>query len=103
MAIRHASVKAPGEKIFAVADWNADHTGIPELQQDILNIFLILISTLNKGGIPGPNKLRIISQAAEPSASQLVDGEIVKWIDTDDNSEYLLTRQGSSIKGVEVN
>lgn len=27
MAIKHPTIKAPGEKVFAVADWNADHTG----------------------------------------------------------------------------
>jgi len=27
MAITHATVKAPGEKVFAVADWNAAHIG----------------------------------------------------------------------------
>lgn len=32
MAIKHTVVKAPGQKLFAVADWNADHTF---LQTDI--------------------------------------------------------------------
>lgn len=32
MAIKHATVKAPGQKLFAVADWNAAHTF---LQTDI--------------------------------------------------------------------
>jgi microcystin-dependent protein len=27
MAIKHTNVKAPGNKLNAVADWNADHTG----------------------------------------------------------------------------
>jgi len=27
MAIKHANVKAPLQKLFAVADWNANHTG----------------------------------------------------------------------------
>jgi len=27
MAITHTTVKAPGDKVFAVADWNANHSG----------------------------------------------------------------------------
>jgi len=27
MAIKHATIKAPEDKIFAIADWNANHTG----------------------------------------------------------------------------
>jgi len=32
MTITHTSVKAPGEKLFAVADWNANHT-LPDLAE----------------------------------------------------------------------
>ena len=27
MAIKHSTTKAPGQKLFAAADWNVDHTG----------------------------------------------------------------------------
>ena len=35
MAIKHATTKAPGEKLFAVVDWNADHTGMIDYQMSI--------------------------------------------------------------------
>ena len=30
MTIKHATIKAPGNTLAAVADWNADHTGTAE-------------------------------------------------------------------------
>lgn len=41
MAITHPSVKAPGEKVFAIADWNANHVAdtllIANLNADLLD------------------------------------------------------------------
>ena len=41
MAIKHATTKAAGQKVFAVADWNAEHSAdnilIPNLNADLLD------------------------------------------------------------------
>lgn len=40
MTIRHTSVKAPGQMLFAVADWNADHTNVGPLNIGANNLIV---------------------------------------------------------------
>jgi len=37
MAINHSTTKAPGQKLFAGADWNADHTGTLDHATELTN------------------------------------------------------------------
>lgn len=54
MAIIHATAKVPGQKVFAVADWNANHTGdaTPENHDSTkhVNIFDAIGVTIDGGG-----------------------------------------------------
>jgi len=37
MAIKHATTKSPGDKLYAVTDWNADHTGTENYDAHLTN------------------------------------------------------------------
>jgi len=59
------------------------------------------LAGLNLASIPGPYIPRVFTQATQPTAAQMVDGEQARWIDSDDSTEYLVWRNGANTFAVE--
>ena len=46
--------------------------------------------------------IRLIEQGSQPTTSDVDPHELVMWVDTDTNETYLLTKQNSTIKKVQL-
>ena len=62
----------------------------------------ILLSTLNISNIPGAYTHRVFTQATKPTVLQMGTDEWAKWVDSDDDTRYIVICDGTVVDAVEV-
>lgn len=87
MAITHSTVKAPGQRLFAAADWNVNHAGTLDHTTDLTNVGVNIHTQIDSH----------IASTANPhsvTASQVLSSYDTGWIN---RSDWTNVHMGSSV------